>query len=1365
MNSQPSGFATIFAAILSAFPCVHTAAALDVVKDSKAAPLVSVQDIPEITLRGYGKVSGRYFQFNGGSILEITCQDAEKAKLTQAKYLSDAQVLPGVTPARSGPLPGALEVRGEGAVAAIHSGDKVFLLAATSPANLEKLAANALNGDIHALASTAEAKVPMWLDKWDKYGYRQTNYDIARMYMPPKSDRNKFDFFKPLEWMKSINLGFAIDPLIGREDFAEGIVSDPFVSWMENASAELGIPFNLRSTTPKIGATSTWFANRHIDAMQQKAPYYVGNFASATPDYGWGNNSRTLAWSAGDVEDEYLSVVQQGIRNVAHYPNLINYNYPQQEVAHGYHDMLVELGPVADASYQKLLNDKYGSIANLSMRWYGAEDHLRNWRDVHVPELAEFEGWSPGAVTIGGEWKVKRLAENEEPPADWNKSECADSGWETVRTPGDWMMFGGYKSPGSPAVFRIHFDVKEGWLGDHGSRRWLYVWDLNPWNTEMALSVNGGEIVHDKGWPYVPHWVAIDVTEKIHAGSNQLALLLPKGFIGYRVYLSGEAPKQYPFLGREANARWVDFMDWRTACRAARIHRGVEAIRQVDPNKPIGLDAPHYLLDQAREISIEMGCFIHDTGGLAGSWNVYEPMLAQGADLPYSLELGNGPHSVVEFQQVLGRCVTEGIQSVETVCPDSQYLYYNSDVRKCVEDNMSIAGLIGKYHVPPAKVAFFMSNREVQMLAYPWRPDASKVLSMGYFGWHAALEYPSAGVMESDFLKDRAGKFAVIIDTNTQIMDEKTVEGIERYARNGGVFVTLGQTGRHTELDADSWPISRLTGYKVTAIDLHRPDGGEVPRACGLDDPLPGNGVFEIKRWQDNPAYLDNVRYASGLSLEKAAPDCRDLIKWKDGTTAAGIRPLGKGYIIDMGVVFGRYGGSFLMKKLLEDIVLWRGVKERTPGQIYPPVIADAASLPKDFGIVPGSVYLLSAVGMACQHQFDHDFDGFPWAYKKVIFRHYQSNNDLFDVWALFNTSEAETRTLDLTFRDGLRPAFGFDVKARTQVAVSKEDGLPQIKGIQLQPLETKVFLTPRSDITRAGLGWFDLQRQWWRTSYKPGAPFPAVPHKFTVDLYDNWAFMPLNGKSDAEIAGLASPGTDDTQWEHRPLGIWTTPKKQNVRHGLLRRWVEIPKSWDKGTIRFWFVSWYMRTFYDHGWVYIDGLKLSEKDAFLGNDFSSLFQPGSRHLIAIEVKSDGQLAGVAGDCWFYYTPEPVTRTSLAGKWTTSDDMIHYGDKVSLPGMIHSKTVRREDVMLDASQKGKNVLLYVDSDNRIHGALVNGHWVCRFHHCIGTYLELNITPWVKFDEPNQIELTDFKNTDAKAQTRTTEIRYYNPGEYP
>src|SRR5882762_7362595 len=57
---------------------------------------------PPIKLRAYGTVSGTFtpgtIDAQPVSTLSIVCEDESKAKLVQAKYLSDLQSLPGVKP-------------------------------------------------------------------------------------------------------------------------------------------------------------------------------------------------------------------------------------------------------------------------------------------------------------------------------------------------------------------------------------------------------------------------------------------------------------------------------------------------------------------------------------------------------------------------------------------------------------------------------------------------------------------------------------------------------------------------------------------------------------------------------------------------------------------------------------------------------------------------------------------------------------------------------------------------------------------------------------------------------------------------------------------------------------------------------------------------------------------------------------------------------------------------------------------------------------------------------------------------------------------------------------------------------------------
>jgi hypothetical protein len=320
------------------------------------------------------------------------------------------------------------------------------------------------------------------MDHWDKYGFRVCDYDNVRMYRPKDADSRAFDCFEPLRWLHDkAKMGLAIDPYASQQDYAEGVTCEPFFNWGENAALELNMPFSLRSAIPKVDGAPLWLANRFVDSVQKRAPYYAGGYYDAMPDAGWGNNSRILGWYAEDAEDQLLAEVQQMIRRAVCYPNLISHHLPQQEIGHGSHDMLTEWGPEADASYRQYLRKKYGDLKNLSQRWHGSSSRLASWADVHVPELAEFEGWSAEAIDIGGAWKVRRLTPGETPPAGWQSVDRHDSAWETVRTPGSGMMLGGYKAR-EPAIFRIRFAVPEPWLKRH-ARPWLYVWDLNPWDT------------------------------------------------------------------------------------------------------------------------------------------------------------------------------------------------------------------------------------------------------------------------------------------------------------------------------------------------------------------------------------------------------------------------------------------------------------------------------------------------------------------------------------------------------------------------------------------------------------------------------------------------------------------------------------------------------------------------------------------------------------------------------------------------------------------------------------------------------------------------------------------------------------------
>ena len=57
----------------------------------------------------------------------------------------------------------------------------------------------------------------------------------------------------------------------------------------------------------------------------------------------------------------------------------------------------------------------------------------------------------------------------------------------------------------------------------------------------------------------------------------------------------------------------------------------------------------------------------------------------------------------------------------------------------------------------------------------------------------------------------------MLFDDNSAVMSDELLSAIERYVRDGGTFVAMHSSGRHALLEADTWPITRLTGFRCWA--------------------------------------------------------------------------------------------------------------------------------------------------------------------------------------------------------------------------------------------------------------------------------------------------------------------------------------------------------------------------------------------------------------------------------------------------------------------------------------------------------------------------------------------------------------------
>ena len=1285
------------------------------------------QELPPIKLRGYGVLSAtlreatsRPSDARDASALEIKCETDDKARLVQAKFLSDLEALTGVSRAELATSIGnvaARRVAGQGDIAAIRAGDRVFILAANTDAGLIALVNSQLPPGADARESDATTKVPMYLDRWDRYGFRFYYAPWMRPHLPNGRDDEAYDPLNDFKFARASGTsGIVLWNSPDSVTTAEGITNVPNWDWALRSAAALGLPIGINFDMGE----ARWIFNRYPEQVIQRAPQYTGTWYGIL-NYGV---SDILSWASPLAQDVQFAQMQKVMRTVMPYADQItSWLEMHGELSHPPCDMLVDYGPDADRSYQRFLKTKYRSVADVS-RAYGPEKPYTAWDQVRAPEVADFYGWAADAIDLKGTWKISYEA-----PFDPASAAVTldDSKWPSLTAPGDQIVA---LLPHKPAVFRRTIQVDAAWHAAH-PKVWLYLWDLNdtrPRDKELhdtLAYLNGKLIVEPRPRREEGHWTALDVSSALVDGENSVTLMLPQGCLLYRTYFAPHPPLEYPNLGPSLNQRWADFADWIAWTRAQTVRRGAQAIRQIDPNRQIVFMSPTDYAAGVKRSCQDYGGLFHDTGAMAGFWTDENVMQMSAAGLPDDCEPGGGAVDEADFKRFMGRWITEGTQGVDYFIHIGDVLW-KPDIKQYFDQSQHLWHLIGKYHCPPAQVALLTSDRVMRLIAFPWGYDPNTVLGGGHWQWRIAdllrENYTRDMLDESDFESgdfplaadaganradlptphNNAAKYRVIIDSNTTIIDPPLLDGIERYVRNGGIFVTYVQTGRHTSAIKDSWPISKLSGYAVTRIDPYDIQGNplanrEVHRAAGQD-------IFGGD-WE-------KVGNANGLTLKAQAPDCQDLLLWPDGTVAAGMRRVGKGAIIDLGLKFvGDAGNGGDTARMLEAILRWARIP-RTPA--------------------------------TATH---------------VLMSHFISNNGLYDVWPMFNQSPREVRA-DITFRDGFSPASYTEITApplRTVELVGKD----KIIGLSFGPWETRVILTPHQQIAAAPLQWLQLQRSWWRGTADAGAPIPPLEQKLALDLTDGWKLMPLDDK--AEVMPLVKPDLDDSHWEDSPLRIVSVAELQGIRRAIFRRRFRVPKNWNAGSVKFWCQDAGQHSLHDAGRLFIDGREAWDGRGDGPSDlgFDGLLRPDSEHTIAIEVTGTRSLVGVVCGAWLSYVPDATDFLSLAGDWQTSDDPLRFEKTEHLPGPCHGAFARRQ-IAIPASARGRNIVFHVLTEElNVRALLVNGRYIQRTNPYMGKTADFNITPYVKFGEANDLML--IQTTPGRVRELT--VNYYEKGEYP
>ena len=1276
--------------ILLLLPLGATASPATVVTSGGRLHLAQGPSFPPVKLRGYGTLAGSLMIAPGASILQIACDNADMAKLVLAKYLSDFGLLPGVTPltltAKIGALTGR-QAAGQGAVAALRSGSHIFILAATHPDDLKALADENLPSGLKIDSTEPEVHVPMYLDRWDKYGFRFyyepfTGPVDAKGHGVANYDQTQdFDFAE-----KSGHAGLIMWESANGQDTAEGVMDTPTWSWVLDEAKKRSLPIGVNFGM----ATSCWLFNRDRDQQLQGMPQYIGSWYNLVPF-----TPMILSWNSVHTENEGLREMQQTVRRFKNVDNIVSWMEPHQEIGGSFLDTLVDYGPQADIGYREFLKSKYGAVAAVARRWGTALD---SWRDVHVPELASFLGWNKDAIDLTGPWRISVQA-----PYDATSAapELDDSSWPTIIAPGNPTAL---YLPRGAVVYRRHINIDPAWRSAH-DHVWLYVWDLSdnrglgnagygfPPGKFVQMYVNGHDVTEVPANTDQGHWSAVDVSSSLTPGNNVITVMLPWGFFAYRAYLSPNPPRQYPDLGPQMNARWVDFSDWISWARGQAIRRGARMIRQIDPNRPFTIAAPDGYITEMKAIAEDYGGTFHNTGYMAGFWANWQCQFMAGSGLVDDAEPGNGAHNLTEFKHCMGLWSTEGIQGVDYFQHIGDILW-NDQIRDYFKQTLNLWHLIGKYHTPKAEIAALSSDRAGRLTGFPWHPDPAVILrgSIVWVGVNQWLldSYPVEAIVENDFGRGKADPYKIIVDTNTMIMDQPLIDQIEKWVRAGGIFVTFGQTGRHTSTEMDAWPINRLTGYSVVR------NIGNTPTHL-----VPDQKVLKSEFWS-------TAHNSYGLSLKKEKPECQDLTLWNDGSTAIGMRPLGKGYVIDLGATPNP-------QQTLKDIAAWAGLS--------PTISATVAA-------------------------------------KDVMLRHFVSNNGLYDVWAMCNQKEAPVTT-DLVFRNDLSPATAIEVKTGAPVAVQTDHTGSKIPAILFDNWETRVFLTPRCAIANASADWFDLQRHWWTGTTDPGPVPPPFKAKNALPLGSDWAFQSLDpvskGAQPPNAAHWADPKLDDSTWPREYLGLLDEVNHPGVRHAIFRKHFTVPPEWKTGDLILW-----AENGPGNGRLYLDG-KLQRTGIEKGGNLADALHAAGEHVLAYEVWGDQAVFGPMGTAWLAFRPTPAFHQDLSGDWNVTTDELTY-TTMHLPGKWDACTASRI-VDIPAAQAARNAVVRVVTSNQavpFGGVIVNGHMVSHIQRNIECQFNLNVTPYIKFGQKNEIILPGRHGTATLSEVA---LDYYDKTAYP
>lgn len=316
-------------------------------------------------------------------------------------------------------------------------------------------------------------------------------------------------------------------------------------------------------------------------------------------------------------------------------------------------------------------------------------------------------------------------------------------------------------------------------------------------------------------------------------------------------------------------------------------------------------------------------------------------------------------------------------------------------------------------------------------------------------------------------------------------------------------------------------------------------------------------------------------------------------------------------------------------------------------------------------------------------------------------------------------------------------------------------------------------FAARRPDAGEQFAHWFERQTEIWGGLIE-GEPAPKPPLFRTLDLNRGWKLVQTDSQADAQkrmtlddkAAGLAP--TDLGWWSAPGTGLKSGPGV----FGLYRRDFTLPAGWEKDAtialnIDGRVYNWPQVGFGGPSTIYLNGTQIwtgDKMNAAVSLDLTSAIKPGVNRL---EIVHEGE--GILANIQLLRTIKPDATLDLAGDWQAVDGLqaVH---TVSLPGKVRTSFVYR-DVVIPKEQVGREVWLRVETRDlgASHFVIINGRYrypVTRPDN--SRPMEVNITPEVRFGEPNRILIGTGKMSgweiNDEYDYQKLELGFYAPGRW-